>query len=173
MTKAIDKKKSDRILAEVKKRRNKEKVVDVAEEKVKLVIFSLLDDCYAICGNDIKEILLVDKVTFVPGSPDYIIGIINVRGDIESVININKLIGLQDSKIDKSSRIIIASTVDMRSGILVDSVVDVVDVPKSSITPPISTLGETLKNFVVGEILYGDKSITHLDIIKIYESITG
>ncbi len=173
MTKEIDKNKSDHILAEVKQRKKKGEIVDVTEEKIKLVIFSLLDDYYAIYGNDIKEILLVEKITFVPGSPDYILGIINVRGDIESVLNINKLIGLPDCKIDKSSRIVIASNVDMRSGILVDSVIDVVDVPKRSITPPISTLGEALKAFVVGEVVYGDKSITQLDITKIFERITG
>ncbi len=173
MTKGINKNKCDQVLSQVKERKRKEKIVDVTEEKTKLVIFSLLDDYYAIRGNEIKEIILVDKITFVPGSPDYILGIVNVRGDIESVLNLNKLLGLPDSKIDKSSRIIIASTVDMRSGILVDSVVDVIDVPKRAITPPISTLGESLKNFVVGEVVYGDRSITHLDIIKIFESITG
>ncbi len=173
MTKGIDKNKCDQILSQVKERKRKEKIVDVTEEKTKLVIFSLLDDYYAIRGNEIKEIILVDKITFVPGSPDYILGIINVRGDIESVLNLNKLLGLPDSKIDKSNRIIIASDLDMRSGILVDSVVDVVDIPKSSITPPISTLGETLKDFVVGETVYGDKSITQLDIINIFKSITG
>ncbi len=173
MTKGINKNKCDQILSQVKERKRKEKIVDVTEEKTKLVIFSLLDDYYAIRGNEIKEIILVDKITFVPGSPDYILGIINVRGDIESVLNLNKLLGLPDSKIDKDNRIIVASSLEMRSGILVDSVSDVVDIPKSSITPPISTLGETLKDFVVGEAVYGDKSITQLDIIKIFESITG
>ncbi len=173
MTKGINKNKCDQVLSQVKERKRKEKIVDVTEEKTKLVIFSLLDDYYAIRGNDIKEIILVDKITFVPGSPDYILGIINVRGDIESVLNLNKLLGLPDSKIDKDNRIIVASSLEMRSGILVDSVSDVVDIPKSYITPPISTLGETLKDFVVGEAVYGDKSITQLDIIKIFESITG
>ncbi len=172
MTKRIDKNKSGHILAEVKKRKKKGEIVDVTEERTKLVIFSLLDNHYAICGNDIKEIMLVEKITFVPGSPDYILGIINVRGDIESVLNLNKLLGLPDCKIDKNSRIVIASTENMRSGILVDSVVDVVDVPKRSITPAIPTLSETLKDFVVGEVVYGDKSVTQLDIIKIFESIT-
>lgn len=173
MIKEIDKKKNSHILAEVKKQRKKGKIADIAEEKVKLVVFSLLDDYYSFCGNDIKEILLVEKITFVPGSPDYVLGIINVRGDIESVLNINKFLGLPDSKIVKDSRIIIASNVDMRSGVLVDSVVDVIDVPKGSIAPPISTLSKTLKDFVAGEVSYGDKSITHLDIIKIFGSVTG
>ncbi len=173
MTKGINKNKCDQILSQVKEQKRKEKIVDVTEEKTKLVIFSLLDDYYAIRGNDIKEIILVDKITFVPGSPDYILGIINVRGDIESVLNLNKLLGLPDSKIDKDNRIIVASSLEMRSGILVDSVVDVVDILKSSITPPISTLSESLKDFVVGEVVYGDKSITQLNIIKIFESITG
>lgn len=173
MTAKIDKKKSDRILAEVKKRKGKEKIVDVEEEKVKLVVFSLLDDYYAFDGLDVKEILPVGKITYVPGSPNYIIGIINVRGDIESVLNIHKFLELPDGKTDKNSRIAIAVKGDTRSGILVDSVADVVDVLKSSIKPPISTLSKSMRDFVKGETTYNDKSTTILDVGKIFERITG
>ncbi len=55
-------------------------MVDVEEEKVKLVIISLLDNFYTIYENNIKEILLVEKITFVPSSSDYFLGVINVWG---------------------------------------------------------------------------------------------
>lgn len=90
--------KSDRILAEVKRRKSQEKIVDVDEEKVKLVIFSLLSDYYAFHGSDVKEILPLGKITYVPGSPDFILGIINVRGDIESILNIHNFWGYRTQK---------------------------------------------------------------------------
>ncbi|MGR3219893.1 MAG: chemotaxis protein CheW [Candidatus Anammoxibacter sp.] len=166
-----NKSKSDLILDEVKRRKSKGKIVDVEEEKVKLVIFTLIDDFYAFYGDGVKEILIAGKITYVPGSSDFIHGIINVRGDIESVLNIHKLIGLSDGEITSNSRIAIAEKDEIRSGILVDSVNDVVDLPKSSIKPPISTLSDSVKEFVIGETTYNKQNITILDIGKMFEKI--
>lgn len=167
----IDKKKSDRILAEVKQRKGKETIVDVEEEKVKLVVFCLLDDYYAFDALDVKEVLPVGKITYVPGSPDFILGIINVRGDIESVLNIHKFLELPKGKTNKNSRIAIAVKGDVQSGILLDSVVDVIDVPKSSIKPPISTLSKSIREFIAGETTYNNKNTTLLDVGKIFGKI--
>jgi purine-binding chemotaxis protein CheW len=167
----IDKKKSDRILNEIEKRRLGEKTVDIEEEKVKLVIFLLLDDYYAFYGKDIKEILPQKNIFYVPGSPDFITGVINVRGDIESVININKFLGLPYSRITQKSRIAIAVKGDMRSGILLDAVEDVIDVPRSSIKQPLSTLEDSRKDFIAGELFYNNRNITVLDVGKIFGRI--
>ena len=112
---AIEKNKSDLLLEELKKRKGGEKIVDVEEEQVKIVVFSLLNDRYAFYGNEIKEILPLTKIFYVPGSPDYILGIINVRGDIESVININKFLGLPDFKNSQKNRIAMAEKDGIRS----------------------------------------------------------
>jgi purine-binding chemotaxis protein CheW len=167
----IDKKKSDRILNEIEKRRLREKTVDIEEEKVKLVIFLLLDDYYAFYGKDIKEILPQKNIFYVPGSPDFITGVINVRGDIESVININKFLGLPYSRITQKSRIAIAVKGDMRSGILLDAVEDVIDVPRSSIKQPLSTFEDSRKDFIAGELFYNNRNITVLDVGKIFGRI--
>lgn len=74
---------------EVNRRREAVPAVLVEEEKIKLVIFSLGQDRYAFPGKDVKEILRCEKITYVPGSPPVIHGIINNRGDIESVIKLN------------------------------------------------------------------------------------
>ncbi len=165
-------KKSDSILEEVKKRRGGVKVVDVDEEKVKLVIFSLQKDYYAFYGSDIKEILPPVKITYIPGSPDFIIGVINLRGDIESVINIHKFMGLPAGKPADSNRITIAEKDGIRSGILVDSVEDVIDIPISSIKPPISTLNDSIKEFVAGETTCNNMNVTLLDVGKIFKKVT-
>jgi purine-binding chemotaxis protein CheW len=161
-------KKSDLLLEKLKKRRETEKIVEVEEEHVKIVFFSLLNDYYAFYGSDIKEILPLTKIFYVPGSPDYILGIINVRGDMESVVNINKFLGLPDFKSSQKNRIAMAEKDGVRSGILVESIEDVIDMPVSSIKPPLSTLDKTVKEFVAGELIYKDKNVTLLDIGRIF-----
>ncbi|MDP2168716.1 MAG: chemotaxis protein CheW [Thermodesulfovibrionales bacterium] len=162
--------KSDLILDELKRRRQRE-VVDVEEEKVKIVIFSLLDDCFAFYGSDIKEILPPQTIYFVPGAPDFIMGVINNRGDVESVININRFLGFPDPEMGPQSRIALAYGAGIRSGILVDSILDVMDVPISLISPPLSTLDEGKREFVTGEMAYGNKNVTVLSVGKIFEKV--
>lgn len=166
------KKKSNLILDEVKRRRNLEKVVDVEETRVKLVIFSLLEDFYAFYGSDVGEILPLADIYFVPGSPDFILGVINVRGDIESVVTINKFLGLPEGNRTPGSRIALAVKGGIRSGILVDSIEDVVDVPLSSIKPPLSTLDKAKRELVTGEMDYRNKNVTLLDLGRIFGKIS-
>ena len=165
--------KSDLILEEVKKRGRCADIVDVEEEKTILVIFKLHGDYYAFYGNGIKEILPFEEIAYVPGCPDFIFGIINVRGDIESVLNIHKIMNLAESQTTKDTRIIIAAKDDIRSGILVDSVEDVLDVPVSYIiNKPVSTLDKSIREFAVGgERLYGNNYVTILDLGKIFGKI--
>lgn len=162
--------KSKKILDKVKQQ-DRDQIVNVDEEVVKLVIFTLHEDLFAFYSSNIKEILTVGKINFVPGSPDYILGVANVRGDIESVMNINGFLGFPPKAESKVNRIIIASTQEVRSGILVDSVVDVLDVPKSFIKPPLSTLHENIKPFVVGDVKYKNHDVTLLSVEHMFDKI--
>ena len=163
---------SDRILEKIGRRRERETVVEVEEEKVKVVIFSLHNDLYAFSGESVKELLPPMAVYYVPGSPEFIPGVINVRGQIESVLNINRFLGLPDSAGVQTRRIALTEKDGIRSGILVDSVEDVADIPVSSIKPPLDTLSTSIKEFVSGEFVFQDRLIILLDIGRIFKKIT-
>ena len=165
------KKKSQAILETIEKKQSEE-TEDVNLAQIKLVIFTLLDSYYAFKGEHIKEILPVSKISMVPGVPDFILGVINVRGDIESVININDFIGLHEQDADKTNNIIIAEGEGIRSGILVGSVEDVMDFREDAIQPPLSSLNEKIKQFVIGETDYKEKSVTVLNVSEIFKSIS-
>ena len=140
---------------------------------VKLVIFTLLNDYFAFTAENIKEILPAEKINFVPGVPDYILGIINVRGDIESVIDINEMLGMAPLELETQNHIIIAKAEGIRSGIRVGSVEDVMDFPQESFQPPIATLNEKIKPFVKGGNQYMNQNVTVLDINEIFKKITS
>ncbi len=167
----IPKDKIERVLSELKRRNRKKESTAVEEERIKLVIFSLGSDYYAFQGDAVKEILSFKKIYYVPGCPDVILGIINVRGDIYSVVNIHKILGFSDAISTDHSRIVIADRGGISSGILVDSVEHVVDVPINLIKPSISTLDESIRDLVAGETDYDNKAITLLDVRNIFRKL--
>src|SRR5208337_5036116 len=119
--------KRDFVLEEAKRRREKDKIINVEEERVKVVIFALAGGDYAFYGGEVKEILSQSNIFYVPGTPGFIHGVINVRGEIESVINLAAFLELPDRTKAVNSRILIAAVDGIRSGVLVESVEDVLD----------------------------------------------
>jgi purine-binding chemotaxis protein CheW len=158
---------------ELKQRRGAAKIIDVDEQRVKIVIFTLEGARYAFYGSDIREILPLTSICYVPGAPDFILGVINNRGDIESVIAVEKFLDLPAVSEVKSGRIAIAEKEGIRSGIRVDSIEDVIDVPASSIKPPLSTLDGSRRDMVAGEVQYEGDSIVLLDVGKIFGKISA
>ncbi len=162
---------SDVILDRIGRRKEREAVVDVEEETVKAVIFSLCGDLYAFYGESVKELMPSLAVYYVPGSPDFIPGVINIRGQIESVLNINRFLGLPEAPNARNSRIAVAEKDGIRSGVLVDSVEDVADIPINSIRPPLGTLPPSIKEFVSGAFMYHNNLVILLDIGRIFRKI--
>ncbi|MDD2365103.1 MAG: chemotaxis protein CheW [Desulfuromonadaceae bacterium] len=166
-----DQLKSELILEELKRRQMTKEVVDVEEGRVKVVIFVCGLNRYAFYGTDIREILPASEISWVPSLPDYIPGLINVRGDIESVIDLHYFLG--EEKVE-SGKLQIAMAVrgEFHSGIMIDSIVDVLDIALSNIQPPLATLSGAVRDLVTGEIEYGGETISLLDVGKLEALIT-
>ncbi|GAM09101.1 chemotaxis protein CheW [Geobacter sp. OR-1] len=158
--------KSEQILCDIKRRHNSKEVIDVEEQRVKVVVFISGGNRYAFYGSDIREILTSCEIAWVPGLPEFLPGLINVRGDIESVIDIHYFLG--EGKADPhKSLIAMAVRGDFRSGVMIDSIEDVVDIPLSEVKAPLSTLNGAARDLVIGEIDHGGKMVSLLDIDKL------
>ncbi len=166
MASAEEQLKSERILDELKKRQRTKDVVDVDEDRIKIVIFMCGSNLFAFYGRNIREILPSCEISWVPSLPDYLPGLINVRGDIESVIDIRHFLG--EKKVSHGTGLIaMAVHGDFHSGIMIDTIEDVVDIPISTIQPPLATLNGAARDLVIGEIKYGDSTISLLDVGKL------
>ena len=165
MTKPDQELKSERLLNEIKRRSRENDVLDVEDERVKIVIFTSGETRYAFYGADIREILSACEISWVPGLPEYLPGLINVRGDIESVVDMRLFLGGKRSD-PKKCLIVMAVRGNFRSGILVDSMEDVVDIPLNAIKPPLATLGGITRELAAGEVEHGGGVITLLDVEK-------
>lgn len=152
----------------VRHREARRHTVDIDEPTVKLVIFALGDACFAFHGSCIREILARADVYFVPGCPPSLEGVINVRGDIESVIRLNDLLQLPPTGAGQPSSILLGQSDAMTSGIRVDRVIDVLDLPRSSIHPPPATLPEALRTRVSGVLDLHGQTVAVLDLDRIF-----
>lgn len=165
--------KNEQILRMVKKMRQEEAVVDVNVKTEKLVVFALADDLFAFAGQHVKEILVSQEISFVPGSPGFLLGVMNVRGDIESVASLATILGIPQERASPRNRILIAEDNEVRSGILVERVEDVVDVPSDSIKPPLATMNGTITRYLKGETEYRGRNVLVLDLPKVFKGFVA
>ena len=97
------------------------------------VTFQLDDETYGINVMQVQEVLRVTEIAPVPGAPDYVLGIINLRGNVVTVIDTRRRFGLMPGEMDDSTRIVIIEAEKQVVGILVDSVAEVVEMRASEI----------------------------------------
>jgi len=100
---------------------------------VQCVTFRLDGETYGINVMQIREVLRFADIAPVPGAPDYVLGIINLRGNVVTVIDTRSRLGLPPREEDDATRIVIIETENQVVGIVVDSVAEVVDLSLSDV----------------------------------------
>ncbi|WP_177420492.1 chemotaxis protein CheW [endosymbiont of Lamellibrachia barhami] len=101
--------------------------VDANDSVLQLVTFRLKDESYGINVMKVQEVLRVTEIAPVPGAPPFVLGIINLRGNVVTVIDTRSRFGLPSAELDDSSRIVIIESEKQVVGILVDAVAEVVE----------------------------------------------
>lgn len=106
----------------------------VGEEQ--LVVFQLSEQKYALPIQETQEIIRMTEVTRIPNASFYLEGIINLRGTILPVINLNRRLGLPEKPVDDETRIVVVENNGQQVGMIVDSVLEVGRYSESEIEPP-------------------------------------
>lgn len=110
-----------------------EEIGDLLRE---LLVFRLDDGAYAIAVERVREIVRYRDLTPVPRSPDWMLGVMALRGEVVEVVDLRRRLGLRTGEIDRSSRIIVLhGDSDRVTGVLVDAVSDVHRAPEESMMP--------------------------------------
>jgi len=117
---------------------------------VQLVTFRLGGETYGIDVMNVQEVLRISEIAPVPGAPEYVLGIINLRGNVVTVVDTRARFGLPSSETDDASRIVIVESENQVVGILVDSVAEVVELNQSEIDVPPNVGNEDSARYVQG-----------------------
>ncbi|MEM4158077.1 MAG: chemotaxis protein CheW [Candidatus Methanomethylicaceae archaeon] len=139
--------------------------------ELQAITFTLDKEMYGIEVHQIKEIIKVREYIKVPNAPDYVEGVINLRGQITPIVNLRKIFRMKEGTMDENSRIIMVEIDSEVMGLIVDSVVGVVTVPlKEVVKTP--TLASTSTNvFITGIIRAESQLIILIDVVKLMEEV--
>lgn len=149
---------------------------------IDIVEFEMGTELYALDIQLAREIVEMMPITPIPRAPSFINGIINLRGEITTIINLNTIMGLPQTEIRKDQKIIILvpeSAGGNNVGIIVDEVHSVNQVPESAIEKMGDGMGTDANNFVKGIIkIQGDAAegkktnlIIWIDMLRILRDL--
>ena len=140
----------------------------------KYLLLRLCSENFAFNVNYVKEILAYDsKLTSIPGSPAYLLGVVNLRGAAIPVIDLRIKFGFENSSVDENFKIIIIEYISdnnkVKIGALADKVLDVVYVNPKDISDPPKLSGNWKVEFINGIFRLNESFIISLNIDKILD----
>jgi purine-binding chemotaxis protein CheW len=122
------------------------KLDGVQDPVLRWVTFRLDKETYGVNVMQVQEVLRMTDIAPVPGAPEYVLGIVNLRGNVVTVVDTRQRFGLPPGDVDEATRIVIIETDRLIVGIRVDSVAEVVNLRASEIeTAPNVGKDETSK----------------------------
>jgi purine-binding chemotaxis protein CheW len=139
----------------------------MAVEKKQLVVFNLAEEAYAVDIAVVREIIQMQSITHVPGTPHSVEGVINLRGSVIPIVDLRKRFKLNGVDKDKDTRIVVVSCKGQDVGVIVDSVAEVLRIPVDSIEPSSSVFTEEHLEYLLGIVKTTDKLIILLDMDQV------
>jgi len=141
------------------------------EQKLKeyqLVVFTLGDEEFGVDISQVREIVRLVQITYLPKAPTFIEGVVNLRGQVLAVIDLSKRLGVSSKERGENTRIIVVEVGENTVGMLVDSVSEVLRL-SSECVEEVTSLVETEvpENYIRGVGKLKDRLLVLLDLNKI------
>jgi purine-binding chemotaxis protein CheW len=138
-------------------------------EELQLVVFQLGEEEFGVDIMSVQEIIKMTNITRIPQTPPYVRGVINLRGKIIVVIDLGMRLDITSKEeTDEHSRIIVVEINDLVVGMMVDSVSEVMRLPKSNIEPAPSVIATKIgAEYLQGVGKVDDRLLILLDLKKV------
>lgn len=136
------------------------------------VVFKLNDESYGIPIQYVETIEKLTEITRVPNAPYYISGVINLRGEVIPVVDLNKRFQLKSIDILDETRIIVLSFNEMNVGILVDSCSEVITLDSNKIDKAYDLITSFEDDYIQGISTLDERMIIIVDIPKLLKNNT-
>ena len=129
--------------------------------------FQVGRETYGVPIISLHEIVRVPEITAVPDAPDYLEGVINLRGKIVSVMDLRKRFGHMQATLKKQNRILVVEHSGRLAGLIVDSASEVLKIPADAVEAPPAVFQEGGLNCVTGLGKVGGRLVVLLDMSKL------
>lgn len=150
-----------------------ESVEEEVSDRISMLRFRIGDEWYAVRVADVREIFQEYDVTGVPGTPPYVLGVTNVRGEILSVtdpallVGLGKIVGTGEGQ---PPAIVVKNGV-VTTALVVDEIGDIVEVANELLEPPVGLMDRAQAEFVAGSVFVNGTMIGLLDVGRVLEPV--
>ncbi len=132
-----------------------------------IVGFKVGRETYGVPITSLHEIVRVPEITAVPDAPDYLEGVINLRGKIVSVMDLRKRFGEKQTGLKRQNRILVVEHSGRLAGLIVDSASEVLKIPADAVEAPPAVFQDGGLNCVTGLGKVGGRLVVLLDMSKL------
>ena len=136
-------------------------------ELLQLVTFSIGDEEFGVDILKVQEIIRTMEITKVPKAPDFVEGVINLRGKVIPIIDLRKRFGMATRVHDKDTRIIVIEINNMIVGFVVDSVSEVLRISADTVEPPPPVVAGVESEYIKGVGKLADRLLIMLDLDRL------
>ncbi len=143
------------------------------QSEQQLVVFDLAQEAYGVDIGTVREIIRMQDVTSVPHRPDYVSGVINLRGRITPVVDLRKRFDLADLEISRDSRIVVVDIDGDDIGMIVDAVTEVLRISTTQIEPPSTMIAAGGSDYIVGIAKLEERLVLLLDLERVLTQVKG
>ncbi|XXJ19560.1 chemotaxis protein CheW [Desulfovibrio caledoniensis] len=143
---------------------------EVDQELTQLVTFSIGDEEFGVNILQVQEIIRTMEITHVPRAPEFVEGVINLRGKVIPIVDMRRRFGLRSKEHDKYTRIIVIEIDMIIVGFVVDSVSEVLRIPANSVQPPPPVVAGMDSDYIDGVGKLDDRLLILLDLDSLLDN---
>ena len=123
---------------------------ETADASIEVIQFLLAHERYAIASEYVREVCPLEDLTPLPCTPAFVLGIVNLRGEILPVIDLKKFFDLPEKGLTNLNKVIVLESADMAFGIVADAISGVRRIPRAGIQPSLPTLNGIRADYLLG-----------------------
>ncbi|MGK7894457.1 MAG: chemotaxis protein CheW [Xenococcus sp. (in: cyanobacteria)] len=141
-------------------------IQDEQQDLIAIAIFGLGGNYFGLELDIVREFIKIGKITQIPCCPNYIIGNMNLRGEILTLVDIHQILKLTDYRIEDNAKAVVFEVDDMVAGIVVDKVYDAIYLPPENLKPlPVALAPDA--NYLKATTTYLGQTLQLIDLPKI------
>ncbi len=134
---------------------------------LKVIVFQLKEEEYGVPVQQVLSIERMQHITRVPSTPEFVKGVINLRGVVTPIIDLRSRFDLEETEYGDSTRIIIVTVGEMEVGLIVDAANDVIDIDEGRLEPPPQVIGAVEAEYLKGVAKLEKRLLVILNLDKV------
>ncbi|RMD50306.1 MAG: chemotaxis protein CheW [Ignavibacteria bacterium] len=145
-----------------------EEITEVKDDILQLVSFKIGKEEFGVDILKVQEIIRMMKITKVPNAPEYVDGVVNLRGKVIPVVDLRKRLGMELKERDKNTRIVVVELENKTIGFIVDEVNEVLRIPRGITEAPPKMVSGIDSEYITAVGKLEDRLLILLDLEKVF-----